>query len=101
MIMKSYDLVVTYDVDTTTKEGARRLRRVAKLCERYGQRVQYSVFELRVSVAIREQLEERLRTTINERTDSLRVYELIDGRDKAVSIHGIDKYIDFDGSLII
>jgi len=99
--VKSCDLVVTYDVDTTTKEGARRLRKVAKICEHYGQRVQFSVFEVRVSSAMREELEARLRKTINQKTDSLRLYDLADGRDRSVTTYGVDRYTDFDGPLVV
>lgn len=99
--MRSCDLVVTYDVVTTTREGRTRLRRVAKLCERYGQRVQYSVFEVRIPTDMREEFEERLHAAINEKTDSLRLYELANGRDRSVITFGIDRYTNFDGTLVI
>lgn len=99
--MKTKDLLITYDVNTTTSAGRKRLRKVAQLCERYGQRVQCSVFEVRLSDALREELEARLRKAIREETDSLRIYELVGGRNQAVTAYGTDKYTDFDEPLII
>ncbi|WP_419623109.1 CRISPR-associated endonuclease Cas2, partial [Thiolapillus sp.] len=65
-------ILVTYDVSTQTAEGRRRLRRVAKACQNYGQRVQKSVFECRVDVATYERLEEALLNEIDEEEDNLR-----------------------------
>lgn len=69
-------LVVTYDVNTETPEGARRLRSVAKLCERYGMRVQNSVFEVVVDGAQLTVLKESLLQTIDVKQDSVRFYRL-------------------------
>ncbi|WP_294042618.1 CRISPR-associated endonuclease Cas2 [Thiolapillus sp.] len=69
-------ILVTYDVSTQTAEGRRRLRRVAKACQNYGQRVQKSVFECRVDVATYERLEEALLNEIDEEEDNLRLYRL-------------------------
>lgn len=70
------DLLLTYDVDTTNLEGARRLRRVAKICEGYGVRVQKSVFEVVCTEAQLVQLEHRLTETMDLSTDSIRIYRL-------------------------
>jgi CRISPR-associated endonuclease Cas2 len=70
------DLVVTYDVDTTTPEGARRLRQVAKICEAYGHRVQKSVFEVVIQEAHKPRLLAALQTTIDHQKDSVRIYRL-------------------------
>lgn len=94
------DVLVTYDVDTTTPSGEARLRKVAKICERFGQRVQFSVFECRVTQAHYEELVDRLKQTIEEETDSLRVYRLPADRESAVTTYGVDKYTDFDDPLI-
>lgn len=94
------DILVTYDVDTTTKAGEARLRKVAKICKRFGQRVQYSVFECRVTQAQLEQLEDRLTGTMKAATDSLRIYRLPPNRDEAVTTYGVDDYMDFDDPLI-
>jgi len=70
------ELLVTYDVDTTTREGERRLRRVAKACEGYGYRVQKSVFEIVCNPAQRLLLEARLLDIIHPDHDSVRIYHL-------------------------
>lgn len=73
------ELLVTYDVDTTTPAGARRLRKVAKICEAYGLRVQKSVFEVVCSDTHWITMEKRLLDTINPDQDSIRVYTLRTG----------------------
>jgi CRISPR-associated protein Cas2 len=70
------ELLVTYDVDTTTTEGQRRLRRVAKVCEGIGHRVQKSVFEVVCDPAQRLQLEASLLAIIDTSSDSVRIYRL-------------------------
>lgn len=67
-------ILVTYDVDTTSKEGARRLRCVAKACLDYGQRVQNSVFECVVTEAQYSLLKGRVRDIIDMSLDSVRFY---------------------------
>ena len=98
---KRYDLLITYDVDTTTKAGRRRLRRVAKVCEGFGQRVQLSVFECRVNEAQMETLQDRLTCEMDPDEDSLRIYVLHGGRDGALFTYGRDDYLDFDEPLIM
>lgn len=68
------ELLITYDVDTTTPEGRRRLRRVAKTCEGYGIRVQKSVFEIVCSEAEWLRLRHQLEAVMNPDDDSIRVY---------------------------
>ncbi len=69
-------MLITYDVSTETTAGRRRLRRIARLCRDYGQRVQYSVFECQLAPAQWATLRARLIDEINEETDSLRFYRL-------------------------
>ncbi len=69
-------VLVSYDVRTTTKEGERRLRRIAKACLNHGQRVQFSVFEIEVEPAQWVSLQRQLTELIDPATDSLRVYHL-------------------------
>ncbi|MDX8394256.1 MAG: CRISPR-associated endonuclease Cas2 [Mariprofundales bacterium] len=95
------DIVVTYDVSTEDKAGRRRLRRVAKLCEDYGQRVQYSVFECTVTAMQLDAMMTKMAKEINVTTDSLRVYRLHGGRTKAVKVLGRDKYTDFSDVLLL
>ena len=69
-------MLVTYDVATGDAAGKRRLRRVARLCQDFGQRVQYSVFECQVDAAQWTILHARLVAEIDEKSDSLRFYRL-------------------------
>lgn len=69
-------VVITYDVNTTTAAGEKRLRRTARLCERYGVRVQNSVFEVLVDAAQLTALKHDLSGVINEKEDSIRFYRL-------------------------
>lgn len=93
-------VIVCYDVNTETREGRRRLRRVAKACEGVGQRVQKSVFECRVDLAQMESLERRLLGIIDEQSDCLRLYRMADSRGCEVREHGRFRAIDFDGPLV-
>lgn len=88
------DVLVTYDVSTVEAAGERRLRRVAKICEGFGQRVQNSVFECTLSEAQLEQLLHRLEKAIDTDEDSLRIYRLRQPRDKFIQVIG--KSLDFD-----
>lgn len=69
-------ILVTYDVDTKDKEGAKRLRHVAKVCVDYGQRVQNSVFECSVDPAKFVEIKQKLSKIIDYQKDSLRFYKL-------------------------
>jgi CRISPR-associated protein Cas2 len=69
-------VLVTYDVETQTDAGKRRLRQVAKLCQNYGQRVQFSVFECLLEPALWVELRAKLLATIDPSKDSLRFYFL-------------------------
>jgi CRISPR-associated protein Cas2 len=94
-------IIVTYDVSTETAEGRKRLRRVAKVCERIGQRVQKSVFECQVNDMQFEALERELVAEIDEREDSLRFYRLTEPAQIRVKQYGIYRSIDFDGPLVV
>jgi CRISPR-associated protein Cas2 len=94
-------VLVCYDVNTETSAGQRRLRRVAKVCESTGQRVQKSVFECQVDVAQFETLERRLLAEINPDQDCLRLYRMPQTRGFEVLEHGSFKAVDFDGPLVL
>ena len=94
-------IIVCYDVNTESREGRRRLRRVAKVCEGIGQRVQKSVFECRVDRMQYEDLERRLLDEINDKEDNLRLYRLAEGRGCEVKEHGFFKATDFDAPFIV
>lgn len=83
------EYLVTYDVDTTTPAGARRLRRVAKICEGHGIRVQKSVFEVTCTAAELPALRQRLADTIDKTLDDIRLYRLQEGTLAAVDRLGI------------
>lgn len=93
--------IICYDVNTETREGRRRLRRVAKICEGIGQRVQKSVFECRVDKMQFEDLERRLLAEVNLKQDCLRLYRLADGRGCEVKEHGMFQATDFDAPLVL
>ena len=94
-------VLVCYDVNTETSAGRRRLRRVAKVCESTGQRVQKSVFECQVDVAQFEALERRLLAEINPEQDCLRLYRMPQTRGFEVLEHGSVKAVNFDGPLVL
>ena len=94
-------VIVCYDVNTESREGRRRLRRVAKACESTGQRVQKSVFECQVDLAQMETLERRLLAEIDIGQDCLRLYRMPDVRGCEVREHGKFKATDFDAPLVL
>jgi CRISPR-associated protein Cas2 len=94
-------IIVTYDVSTETREGRKRLRRVAKVCEGTGQRVQKSVFECRVDLMQYEELERRLLAEIDQKEDNLRIYRLTEPAELHVKEHGNFRAVDFEGPLVI
>ena len=94
-------VLVSYDVATDDDGGARRLRRVAKACQNYGQRVQYSVFECIVDPAQWAILRDRLIKEIDRDKDSLRFYFLGSNWRRRVEHVGAKKAIDQEGPMIV
>jgi len=94
-------VLVTYDVSTTEAGGARRLRRVAKACRDFGQRVQFSVFEIEVDPARWTLLKARLEAIINREHDSLRYYYLGANWARRVEHVGAKPTADLGGPLIV
>lgn len=94
-------VLITYDVSTTDPEGPRRLRRVAKACMNFGQRVQYSVFECIVDPAQWTLLQQRLIDEIDPEVDSLRFYFLGSNWKHRVEHVGAKKTLDQEGPLIV
>lgn len=92
---------VTYDVDTTSREGARRLRHVAKVCVDYGQRVQNSVFECEMTEAQYCLLKERIRNIIDTSLDSIRFYILSKNESRRVEVIGVETAYKINEALII
>jgi CRISPR-associated protein Cas2 len=94
-------VLVSYDVATDEGKGQRRLRKVARACKDYGQRVQYSVFECIVDPAQWIMLKERLISEIDPEKDSLRFYYLGSNWQHRVEHVGAKAAIDQEGPLIV
>jgi CRISPR-associated protein Cas2 len=94
-------VLVTYDINTTSPEGRRRLRHAAKVCVDYGLRVQDSVFELKVDPARWVECRERLLQLIDPDVDSVRFYFLGADPSRRVEHHGVAPAHDIDGPLIV
>ena len=94
-------VLITYDVNTASDGGAKRLRRVAKLCEDFGQRVQNSVFECLVDPVQWTDLRYRLEKEIDEERDSLRYYFLGANWKRRVEHVGAKESYDPEGLIIV
>jgi len=94
-------VLITYDVRTDTPGGQRRLRRIAKDCLDFGQRVQYSVFECEVDPAQWTSLKSRLLKEYDEKEDSLRFYLLGSNWKRRVEHHGVKPAVDFSSAMIL
>ena len=95
------NVLISYDVSTETAAGRKRLRKVAQACQDFGQRVQKSVFECSVTDAQFEEVVRRLVGIIEQSEDSLRVYRLIEPKEKYVQVYGLDGSVDFDEPLVL
>ncbi len=93
-------VIVSYDVNTETKAGCRRLRRVAKVCEDFGRRVQNSVFECLLEPDQWVRLRGSLLDEFEPKTDSLRFYFLGSNWRRRVEHHGAKETYDPEGPLI-
>ncbi len=94
-------VLISYDVATDEGKGQKRLRRVARACKDYGQRVQYSVFECIVDPAQWTMLKDRLISEIDPEKDSLRFYYLGSNYKHRVEHIGAKPSIEQDGPLIV
>lgn len=94
-------IVLTYDVDFTKPNGAKRLRKVAKLCEQYGVRVQNSVFEIMMDSSQLAFFKSKLSEIIDQKTDSVRFYRLGNKWDNKTDILGIEKGFAQDQPIIL
>jgi len=94
-------VLVSYDVATSDAGGARRLHRVAKVCQNYGQRVQYSVFECLVDPAQWTVFRQKLIKEIDPKSDSLRFYFLGANWKRRVEHVGAKPALDQEGPLIV
>lgn len=94
-------IIIAYDLNTTNAEGKKRLRRVAKLCQNYGIRVQNSVFECKADEAQWHILREKLLDEIEPRQDSLQFYYLNDTQRQKAEHHGVKEPVRVDQPLIL
>ncbi len=94
-------ILVAYDVSTEDRAGQRRLRRVARVCENHGQRVQFSVFECLVDAAQWVKLKAQLLNEIDAERDSLRFYYLGNNWQKRMEHVGAKPSYDPEGPLVI
>ncbi len=94
-------VLVSYDVSTTDADGPKRLHRVAKACQNYGQRVQYSVFECILDPAQWAFLKQRLIDLIDKEVDSLRFYYLGSNWRRRIEHVGAKKTLDQEGPMVV
>jgi CRISPR-associated protein Cas2 len=94
-------ILVTYDVSFKNASGPKRLRRMAKLCLNYGQRVQYSVFEIEVDMAQWTILKNDLIAVMDESLDSLRFYYLGNNWERRVEHIGAKTVLDLNSLLLL
>lgn len=94
-------IVLTYDVDLTKLSGAKRLRKVAKLCEQYGVRVQNSVFEIMMDQSQLAVFKAKQSEIIDKKTDSVRFYRLGNKWDSKIDVLGVEKGFSQDQPLIL
>lgn len=94
-------ILISYDVEVTSPGGVRRLRRIARACKDYGQRVQFSVFECEVAPDQWVLLRARLVAEMDAARDSLRVYFLGAGGKRRIEHIGAKPAVDFDDILIV
>lgn len=94
-------ILITYDVQTETTAGQKRLRKVARLCQDHGQRVQNSVFECVLTEVQLTELKNKLLHVMDTQTDSIRIYFLNRNENRRIITLGKDESIDVEGTLII
>lgn len=94
-------VLITYDVSTETAAGRKRLRKVARQCVNYGQRVQNSVFECQLDAAVCREVEHKLEQIIDPEADSLRFYYLGNNYKTKVKHVGIRPSFDVTEPLIL
>ena len=93
-------VLITYDVNTEDTQGSKRLRKVAKICVNYGQRVQNSVFECILDTTQLSVVRHELLGIIDPKKDSLRIYNLGNKADRHIESYGREKDYSLRGDLI-
>jgi len=93
--------VLAYDISTESKAGQKRLRKVAQICENYGQRVQKSVFEFQIKEEKYLQLKNEILKKINKDEDAVRIYRILEPRDDHVEEYGCFEAVDYEEDALI
>lgn len=94
-------VLITYDVNTQTPSGKKRLSKVAKICVNYGQRVQNSVFECSLDNVQLTVVRSKLKNVIDEASDSLRIYNLGNNYSNRIEHYGAKTAYDPEAALIM
>lgn len=94
-------ILITYDVDTISEKGQKRLRRVARICKDYGQRVQNSVFECDVNESQYVQLKAALEAAMDKALDSIRFYHLNKNENRRVVTIGKETSYNVNDAIIL
>jgi len=94
-------ILITYDVDTISTSGQKRLRRVARICKDYGQRVQNSVFECEMTEAQYVKLKDVLTAVMDKQLDSIRFYHLNKNENRRVETVGRETSYNFNNAIIL
>ena len=94
-------VLITYDVNTSSENGQKRLRQVAKCCRDYGQRVQNSVFECLIDGSDLVRMKSKLLSLIDKDLDSVRIYQLGKNYKNKIEHLGVKTSFDIEGELII
>ena len=94
-------ILITYDVDTVSEMGQKRLRQVARICKDYGQRVQNSVFECEVTAAQYVKLKDALSAAMDKSLDSIRFYQLNKNENRRVVTIGRETSYSVNDAIIL
>lgn len=94
-------VLITYDIQTLDRSGQRRLRHIAKACVSHGQRVQFSVFECKLTPALWAELRAKLLSIYNPEEDSLRFYFLGEDDVRQAEHHGVKPNLDFEAPMLV
>ena len=94
-------ILITYDVNTETAAGRKRLAKIAKICCNYGQRVQNSVFECDLDASQMVIVKNQLLFAMDEEMDSIRIYNLGKQYSSKIEQYGKKESYDPEGNLIL
>jgi len=93
--------ILAYDVSTETRSGRKRLRKMAKICENYGQRVQKSVFEFQIEEKQFLRLRKEVLKLINEDKDAVRIYKIVEPQEKYIEEYGNFQAVNYEEDTLI